>query len=322
MTTQIITLLRTIFLLVLAACLVWRVAGTSDREVADTHTVNISGKSISSLAAKKFEPLPAAASDGAYMNHDKTRISVKFSQLQRLVIIQHMAEAAGFDFSLPDDGIAHWQELLTININNEPVQDALAKVIGIKNFNIAVSYNTATASHRISAVYLGGSSSVQAAPLSPVGLHEPIPFERDTTAAPGPELSVDHDSRTKRDNFFSADEATRIALLNEMSPVGEDLNYILTSLRQDEQVAVRIAAAQRLSFSENYMATQSLLDALSDKNEAVVKAAINSLVALGDSSVLPVMEHKLAHSEQLQGDLIEAKNRMSSQFHLVSDQQP
>jgi hypothetical protein len=322
MTTQIVTPLRTIFLLVLAAFLVWWVSGTSDKKIVEAQKVDVTVKSISSVSAIIIEAPSQPVNDGVYLSRDKTRVSVRFTQIPRLVIIQHIAEVAGFDFSLPDNAIEHWQESLTINIDNEPVQDVLAKVIGVKDFNIDVTYDTAMATHKISALYLGGSVSMQAAPPSPVGQHEPLPFERDTSSAPSPEMSRVNENRTKRDNFFTSDEPTRIALLNEMSPVGEDLNFIVTSLRKDEQVAVRIAAAQRLSFSENYVATQSLLDALSDKDDAVVKAAINALVSLGDSSVLPVMENKLAHNERLQVDLVEAKNRINSQFHIASDSQP
>lgn len=322
MTTKIVTPLRTIFLLALAAFLVWWVSGAGDKKNVEAKKMDVVAKSISSVSVARIEILSQPVNDGVYLSRDKTRISVRFTQVPRLVIIQHMAEVVGFDFSLPDNAIEHWQEPLAINIDSEPVQDALAKVIGIKNFNIDVAYDSATASHKISALYLGGSVSAQPALPSPVGRSEPIAFERDTAAAPSPELSRVNENRTKRDNFFTSDEPTRIALLNEMSPVGEDLNFIVTSLRKDEQVAVRIAAAQRLSFSENYVATQSLLDALSDKDDAVIKAAINSLASLGDSSVLPVMENKLAHNERLQVDLAEAKNRINSQFHIASDQQP
>ncbi|MGO8056231.1 hypothetical protein, partial [Rhizobium leguminosarum] len=82
---------------------------------------------------------------------------------------------------------------------------------------------------------------------------------RDATEAPALQLEQGNENRTKRENFYTVDAQARIALLNEMSPVGEDLNYILTSLQQDEQAAVRIVAAHRLSFSESYLATQSLL---------------------------------------------------------------
>jgi len=322
MTRQIITPLRTIVLLLLAAFFVWWVSGTGDKKNTDIQKTEVAVKSNSSNSAVNTKTVPQLVDDGVYMSRDKARISVRFTQMPRLVIIQNMAEVAGFDFSLPNDAIDYWQELLTVNIDNEFVQDALANVIGIKNFNIDVAYDPATASHRISALYLGGSSSLPAALPSPIGRHEPLPFERDITAAPSPELSLVNENRTKRDNFFTADEPTRIALLNEMSPVGEDLHYIVTSLRQDERAAVRIAAAQRLSFSENYAATQSLLDALSDKDDGVIKAALNSLAALGDSSVLPVIENKLAHNERLQVDLADVKNRINSQFHIASDEQP
>lgn len=322
MAMQIVTPLRTILLLALAAFLVWWVSDTGDKKNAEAQKMDVVAKSISSVSLARIETPSQPVNDGVYLSRDKTRISVRVTQIPRLVIIQHMAEVAGFDFSLPDNAIEYWQESLTVNIDNEPVQDALAKVIGIKNFNIDVAYDTATASHKISALYLGGSVSIQAAPASPVGQHEPLPFERDASLAPSPELSLVNENRTRRDNFFTSDVQTRVTLLNEMSPVGDDLNYIVASLRQDKDVTVRIAAAQRLSFSENYVATQSLLDALSDNDDAVVKAAINSLASLGDSSVLSVMENKLAHNEHLQADLAAAKNKINSQFHIASDQQP
>lgn len=323
MTTRLLLPKIAIFLLALLMLSLWWVYGRSEQKVIghETDTAgNERGSSVSSdIMSQKINEV---AYEGVSVNNDKSLISVRFAKMPRLMVIQRMAEVAGFSFSLPDDAIDYWQESLTVNISNEPLQIALTKIIGTKNFNLEVIYDSAIANHRISAVFLGGNNTVQQVALSPVGLNEPIPFEREAAEGPASELASSNENRVKRDNFYVADTQTKVALLNEMSPVGEDLNYILTSLQKDEQAAVRIAAAHRLSFSESYLATQSLLDALSDKDESVVKAAVNSLVALGDATILPVIASKFAKNEHMQVVLVEAKNRMASRYNIVSDQQP
>ena len=318
MTTRIITPQNTIILLVIVSFLILWGYGNSDKEITAIEAAGVVDGNSLVTPVPRFEALPQPANEGVYISSDKTEISVSFAQMPRLMIIQRMAEVGSFSFSLPDDAIDYWQESLTVNITNKSIQDALIQVIGIKNFNLEHVYDPSTARHRISAVFLGSSHAGQTL-SSPVGGYEPIPFERDFAEAPKPELSIGNESRAKRDNFFTSDEQSRVALLNEMSPVGDDLRYIVTSLSQDEKVSVRIAAAQRLSFSESYAATQSLIDALSDKDEVVVTAAINSLVTLGDLSVLPVIENKLVSKKHLLPVVEEAKNRMDARQVMGSD---
>ncbi|HSC67339.1 MAG TPA: HEAT repeat domain-containing protein [Cellvibrio sp.] len=327
MRTRIITPQSTILLLALAVFLVWWSARPGEVSSADVGKENGAREEISAIPIAAIAISPQPMNDGVYLSNDKVRISVRYTQTPRLIIIQRVAEEAGFSFSLPDNAFEHWQEKVTVNIDNEPVQTALAKIIGAKNFNLEVGYDATTARHKISALFLNeplneslnGSNAVNTV-ASPVGRQELIPFEREVTEAPKPELTQGDEARAKRAKFFAADEKSRIALLNEMSPVGEDLHYIITSLRSDEKVSVRVAAAQRLSFGENYLAIQSLIDALSDKDEAVAKAAVNSLANLGDSSVLPVVENKLAGNDGLRFALEEAKNRMATNRIMAADQ--
>ena len=318
-----------VFLLALFVILFGWTANRNDQSDVAVESHAIAQKSNSSVVpAVASIAVAQPISEGVYLSGDKSRVSVNFAHMPRLLIIQRLAEVAGFSFSLPDDVIEYWQASLAVNIKDEPLQDALSKIIGAKSFNLEVAYDADSSTHKISALFLAGKTQVQtvqskteSAP-SPVPQTEPIPFERDIGEAPAAELAATNENRIKRDNFYTADTQTRVALLNEMSPVGEDLYFILTSLRKDEQVSVRITAAQRLSFSESYVATQSLLDSLSDKDEAVVKAAVNSLVALGDASVLPVIDAKFANHQSMQTVVQEAKNRIAAQYHLASDQQP
>lgn len=328
MTTQLFSPKTVIFLFVLLVLSAYWFYGLKNNNISEPRSVaatSVSSSAPSSSSGShqvEKENNIVQGSEGVYANSDKSLITVRFARIPRLMVIQQVAEVAGFSFSLPDDAVDYWQESLAVHINNEPLQKALASIIGTKNFSLEVVYDVDIAAHKISAVFLDGKSTKQNVALSPLGRNEPIALERDISDAPAPQLTPDNDSHVKRESFYSADVKTRVALLNEMSPVGDDLNYILTSLQKDDQVAVRIAAAHRLSFSESYLATQSLLDALSDKDESVVKAVINSLVALGDATVLPVIANKFAKNEHMQEAVVDAKNRLAAQYSIASDRRP
>ena len=257
--------------------------------------------------------------EGVYLSADRTRVSVNFTQMPRLAIIQHVAEVAGFDFSLPDQDGDYWSQPLTVSIKNEPLPLVLSTIIGAKKYTVEMAYDAVGAFHKISAVFLSQSQLQQVAENSPLGKNQSLPFEREATEAPPVNFSTNHEQKMKRENFFAADEQSRVAILQEMSPVGEDLRYIITSLLQDKNPSVRLVAAQRLSFSESYTATQSLLEALSDSDSSVVQAAMDSLVSLGDPTIIPLMEAKLGATAKGKVLVHDATVRIQSRFTIATD---
>lgn len=136
-----------------------------------------------------------------------------------------------------------------------------------------------------------------------------------------PTMEVSSEERKlKKDLFQHLDIESRLDLLTEMSPVGVDLQHISNALLNDSDPKVRAAAAKRLSFSENYSATSSLLTALSDHDETVVIEAVNSLIKLGDRSVLPLIEEKLiSPSENIKASLATAREAFNKPVGMDSD---
>ncbi|PUA28531.1 MAG: hypothetical protein B0W54_19030 [Cellvibrio sp. 79] len=256
--------------------------------------------------------------EGVYFNSTNGHVSINIQHMPRLLIVQQLAEAANFNFSLPDQDIDYWAEPITVSIQEQPITNALSTVIGNKEFTLEMSYNSAQAAHNVSAVFLA-KEMLRTDQHSPLGKDQPLPVEKNITEAPAVNVNTPVEQQSKRDNFFAADDQTRIAILQGMSPVGDDLRYIVSSLRHDKNPQIRALAAQRLSFSENFGATQSLIDALSDKDSTVVQMAVESLVSLGDASVISAMESKLGAAENGKTILRDASARIQSRFSIAAD---
>lgn len=333
MSEQVLTPKIALMMIGLLIFLVWYLAGraspgdTAAQEkilmgepLPAANTLQVSALATKATAEKKStdQKIPTPVREGVYPSADKTRVSIHVKQMQRLLLVQRLAEALEFAFSLPDQGADYWSQSITVNMDEAPVLQALSSVIGTKQFTVEMAYESTADAHRISAIFLSANNSPAQSAIPPA--QKPaLSSMHERGAAPVPNVVASDEQQIKRDIFFTADDQTRMAILQEMSPVGDDLHYILASLKRDKNAQVRALAAQRLSFSDNYMATQGLLDALADTDPGVVQMVVESLVSLGDSSVIGAIEAKLNSSENGKAIAQDAARRIQSRFTLAAD---
>lgn len=318
MLSQVLTpkiILLAIGILVLVAWVLF----FSDQRNINAPNKNMSDGALSTLPVFNSEARKKEYPMGIYVSTDKKLVSVNVNHMPRLLVIQRMAEMAGFHFGLPDEDIDYWGEPLTITMQNRPINEALSLVIGTKKFTQEMLYDSSGADHKISAIFLASDAASVDLAASPLNKKHLLHSESEYNAAPNINFAVNDEQQIKRDNFYNVDDESRIVILQEMSPVGEDLHYIIASLRQDKNAQVRAVAAQRLSFSESYVATQSLIEALSDNEPMVVEMAVESLVSLGDVSVLSAMKEKLGASENNKKFFHDAALRIQSRFAIPAD---
>ncbi len=327
MESSLLTPKTAIFFVGILLLLMWWLSGNSSIEnskAIETSKAEVELKKTGSIpvaatTAKKSAVAQAPiTTDGVYFNASTARVSISIQQTPRLLVVQQLAEAAAFNFSLPDQDIDYWAQPITVNIQDQPITNALSTIIGSKAFSLDMSYIPAQAIHKIAALFLAKETQ-RTVESSPLGKSQPLLAAENLTAAPSTNINAPVEQQSKRKNFFTADDQTRIAILQEMSPVGDDLRYIVASLRQDKNPQVRALAAQRLAFSENFGATQSLIDALADKDRTVVQMAVESLVSLGDASVISAMEAKLNANENGKAILRDAASRIQSRFSIAAD---
>lgn len=320
MESSLLTPKTAIFFVGILLLLMWWLSGSKPVESNNPEANPDKTESVSAaVSIKKVETAKTSIiNEGVHFNASTAQVSINIQQTPRLLIVQQVAEAADFNFSLPDQDIDYWAQPITVNIQDQPITNTLSTIIGSKAFSLEMSYIPAQAVHKISAVFLA-KEMLRTVEKSPLGKIQPLVMERNVTGAPATNVNAPIEQQSKRENFFTADVQTRIAILQEMSPVGDDLRYIVASLRQDKNPQVRALAAQRLAFSENFGATQSLIDALSDKDTSVVQMAVESLVSLGDASVISAMEAKLNANENGKAILRDAASRIQSRFTIAAD---
>lgn len=94
------------------------------------------------------------------------------------------------------------------------------------------------------------------------------------------------------------DPEVRIRAARRLDAEGEELVVLLGLMSDDPAPEVREAAARGLAAAEDPLAEAALVVRLDDPHPDVVVAAIESLVFVGDESLIPMLEPLLQHKDE------------------------
>ena len=275
-----------------------------------------------SEASKTAIPITAAPSENPLGN-----ITILSEGKTRQLVLDEIATQANIIIDYSPLSTDQLKQKIHIDLINAPLESALSSVLQDIEFYSQLSFDQRNNRHYISSIFFkkpfDSTTGVNIATITNQAKDTPLPItdtyynqEEDT-----PTLEVSPEERKiKKELFQYLDTETRLELLAKMSPVGMDLQHISNALLNDSDPKIRAAAAKRLSFSESYSATSSLLTALSDQDETVVIEAMNSLIKLGDASVLPLIGEKLINpSENVKASLASAKEAFNKPVGMDSD---
>jgi HEAT repeat protein len=80
---------------------------------------------------------------------------------------------------------------------------------------------------------------------------------------------------------------------------GDGITRLGKLLADDPNAEVRAAAASQLSDSDSLSSINSLLTALNDPSTEVIVEALDSLLFVGDETIIPSIEPLLDHPEEI-----------------------
>jgi hypothetical protein len=198
-------------------------------------------------------------------------VSVLASRTPRRDVLNALSDAAGFILVVgPEVDLGG---RVTLQVEREPLEVALARVLAGIPHALYYAENSASSVPRLDRVTVG----VDWTKLAESTTHPPLRSERGAKPAPPGALA----------NLRSGDEELRreaVARLDVRS--SEGFEAAVHRLAKDESPLVRVAAAEAL-VGAGAGAIPPLLQALDDPDPRVVLAALGALEFVGDASVIP-----------------------------------
>ncbi len=216
----------------------------------------------------------------------------------RGAILAALARAAGFELAIGPE--ARLEQLLSLRVEHEPLEVALARALAGVSHELFYSTDASGAS-RLTHVRVGLEAARSQVAASDGGRR------RRGHALPRPERTPEqHQERAERarrlrveslENLASPDEALRADAAKWLDVSKADgFEAAKERLLADESPIVRAAAAEALLDSD-VGAVKPLLQALEDPDSRVVLAALEALEFVGDASTVPQIAPLLKHKD-------------------------
>lgn len=96
-----------------------------------------------------------------------------------------------------------------------------------------------------------------------------------------------------RQYYFDESPERKEEIIETLSPQGGDLVLLSKIVEGEDPNHIKIKALTRLTSTNNFVATQTLLNALENPANEIVATALNSIVTNGDRSLLPLLKDKM-----------------------------
>jgi len=161
--------------------------------------------------------------------------------------------------------------------------------------------------------YAGADSSPAQSPVGTSTDGTDIPFHESQDA-------ILH-SKLDREYFFQGDPARKLQTIEALSPQGEAIELLKQILQSDPDSSIRIAALNRLRNERTYAVTALVVHALDDPAVEVSVTALNTLVAAGDRTMIPLLKDRLAsvHDQPLREQYVQAIQKLEYSESMAVD---
>jgi hypothetical protein len=258
-------------------------------------------------------------------------LTVRSNRALRFAVVERVAETVGFELTASRVE----PQTLTVRIERAPLEAALPILLGDLPYTVEYVFDPERRAHLLAKLRVGKREPPAVAAAPPEATTS---FEEDTAASENqsPAPSIDDPSiedmryqvaelAAAADEIFdrsaSANSQVRAEAILKVPVAGEGLDVVLDALALDSDPGVRAAAAQRLAAAQGFAATTYLVDALNDPAPEVTLQAIDSLVAIGDRSVVWDLKNRLGQTSdpQVQRALQEAIQTLQSSVGMLAD---
>jgi hypothetical protein len=244
------------------------------------------------------------------------RVSLTSEQVVQLVILEDLAQQAGFELVVgPVE-----PRSITLRLDDVPLLDAISMLLEGVPFRAEYRAEGPTGPHALARLVVGepraaerrrAGGRIASRSGTPVEVtderrREVIQRMAELRRRSAPERAeAARTFREKREarehaaleQLASPDAAGRIEALDDLDAEGEALPRIVDLARTDPDAGVRAAAVARLADAGSFRAQAALLDALADPSPQVVIAALGALEDVGDESMLAQIEPLATHAD-------------------------
>ncbi len=136
-------------------------------------------------------------------------------------------------------------------------------------------------------------------------------FEEESSAPPElndmatdlpPEISNEFllERAFNKETFNYEDNETKIAIVDELTPHGDELTLLQNILDSNESVEVKLKVIDRFKNQSSYGAINTMLKMTESDNSLITKEALTALASAKDTSVIPTLKQKAEESDDAQ----------------------
>jgi hypothetical protein len=234
---------------------------------------------------------PAPRAGDSPLRYEGGLVWVEMQAVDPRRLLWELSEQAGFLLDVTDLDATP----VSLHLEAAQIQEVVAVIARRAPFALEFEHDPLTGRHHVVSVRVGR------APELVVSAPRPPPLPRSPSLPQPPEESLrerrspDHERLIRALNIANVD--ARRELVEDLDPVGVELDVLSYVMENDPEPEIRAVAADALVSSGSYGAVRSLIAALDSKDPAVLLLAVEALEFAGDDSVVPDLERLFDHPD-------------------------
>ncbi len=234
------------------------------------------------------------------------RVTIVCQDAPRGLLLEKLARLAGFELSGDLDA-----KPLTLDLQGQPLEPVVALLLEDLPYRAQWKFDARTDRHQLARLEVGDTPAPAATPAATAekakrremadALRGQLREQREKGASEEQkaELAARREERARSqadllEQLRSSNPDMRIEAVEGLEPEGPALEALLDILKNDPDARVREQAAKQGGEADGFMACQGLLDALGDREPAVVLQALDSLEFTCDETVAPLVRQRCA----------------------------
>jgi hypothetical protein len=264
-------------------------------------------------ASAPAAPAPAArepsAPGDAFVELRDGLVTVECQAAPRGLVVEKLAREAGFEIFGDLDA-----RPLTLDLRAQPVEVVLGALLEDLPYSAQWRFDPKADRHVLARLQLGDATAAAApAPLTPEQKKREQIAERvrsrlreirekSGSEEQKAELAARREERARNEadlleQVRSSNPDMRMEAVAGLDPEGDALVALMDLLKNDPDARVREKAAEQAGEANGFIACAGLIDALGDREPAVVLRTLDSLEFACDETVVPIVRQRCGQSE-------------------------
>ena len=223
------------------------------------------------------------------------KVTINAKNVARIALLEELANKMDFTL-LVNSNRQQLEQIISMTSDSQELYRVLDTLLEGINYFIEREYNSDISRHQIVSLHIGTRSeemlnmALQTTLITSSFPPGPSPeIEQGELPIPGNETTNVDELNNKLELFEYLTLEDKLYTVNQLSPIGNQLQVLIESLLQETDPELRIAAAKRLEKAPGYAGMNALVKVLQDPDPEVAMQAIDSLSRMDDASLLPIL---------------------------------